>query len=65
VALGARPTPFFAIQIVVGRVVVAITPLVGAGTFVWPRFDRNAQRELVTKALPVPASLLSRSTPGS
>jgi O-antigen/teichoic acid export membrane protein len=59
VALGARLLPFFAIQIVVGLVVVAVMPLlVGSHAFALPRFDRDEQRELLTKALPVATALV-------
>lgn len=59
VALGASLTPFFAVQIVVGLAVVAVTPLlVGPGAFVMPRFDRAEQRALLMKALPVAAALV-------
>ena len=59
VALGAMLTPFFAVQIVVGLAVVAITPLlVGSGAFVMPRFDRAEQRALLMRALPVGAALV-------
>jgi O-antigen/teichoic acid export membrane protein len=58
VALGAHLTPFFAIQIVVGLAVVAVTPLlVGRGGLVRPRFDRSEQRSLLRTALPVAAAL--------
>lgn len=58
VALGAHLTPFFAVQIVVGLAVVAVTPLlVGAGGLMWPRFDRAEQRTLLNRALPVAAAL--------
>jgi O-antigen/teichoic acid export membrane protein len=59
VALGATLTPFFAVQIVVGVAVVAVTPLlVGRGAFLMPRFDRAEQRSLLMKALPVAAALV-------
>jgi O-antigen/teichoic acid export membrane protein len=58
VALGAHLTPFFAVQIVVGIAVVAVTPfLVGVDRLVWPRFDRADQRTLLRRALPVAAAL--------
>ena len=58
VALGAHLTPFFAIQIVVGLAVVAVTPLlVGRSGLVRPRFDRSEQRVLLRTALPVAAAL--------
>jgi O-antigen/teichoic acid export membrane protein len=59
VALGAQLTPFFTVQIVVGLAVVALVPLlVGAGAFVWPRFDRAAQRTLLRSALPVASAIV-------
>ena len=59
VALGARLTPFFAVQIVVGLIVVAITPLVaGAGAFVPPRFDRVLQSQMLKNALPVAVAVV-------
>jgi O-antigen/teichoic acid export membrane protein len=58
VALGARLTPFFAVQIAVGLVVAALTPmLLGRGTFVRPRFDRAEQRMLLHSALPLALAL--------
>jgi len=59
VALGAHLTPFFAVQIVVGLVLVALTPwLVGFGALVRPRFDRAEQRALLRKSLPLAAALV-------
>jgi O-antigen/teichoic acid export membrane protein len=58
VALGARLTPFFALQVVVAVVIVAVIPvLAGPGAFTLPRFDRAEQRAL-TRALPVAAALV-------
>lgn len=58
VAVGSHLTPFFAVQIAVGLAVVAVTPLlVGRGGLVWPRFDRDDQRTLLRRALPVAAAL--------
>jgi O-antigen/teichoic acid export membrane protein len=58
VALGAKLTPFFAVQIVVGLVVLAVTPLlVGSGALARPRFDRFEQRTLLHTALPVAIAL--------
>jgi O-antigen/teichoic acid export membrane protein len=58
-AVGARLTPFFAVQIAAGVCVVAITPrLVGPGAFPRPRFDRVEQRRLLTKGLPVAAAIV-------
>lgn len=59
VAIGAHLAPFFAIQIVVGIVIVLITPLLaGSRRFVKPRFDRQAQRALLTQSLPVAAAFV-------
>jgi O-antigen/teichoic acid export membrane protein len=58
VALGARLTPFFAIQVVVGLIVVALIPLLlGPGGFVLPRFDSEQQRLLALSAFPLAAAL--------
>ncbi len=58
VLLGAKLTPFFAVQIVVGLAVLALTPLlVGAHAFVRPRLDRAVQRRLLRTALPLAAAL--------
>lgn len=58
VALGASLTPFFAVQVAVGLVVVAFVPLLaGRGGLVWPRFDRGEQRGLLGTALPVALAL--------
>lgn len=58
VALGARLTPFFAVQLAVGAVVVALVPLLmGRRAFVLPRFDRGEQRLLWRTAFPVAAAL--------
>src|SRR5207249_241738 len=44
VALGARLTPFFAVQLIVGLVVVSLVPvLTGARAFPLPRLDREEQ----------------------
>jgi O-antigen/teichoic acid export membrane protein len=58
VAVNAKLTPFFAVQIVVGLVVLALVPrLVGPGAFVRPRFDRDEQRSLFRSAFPLAAAL--------
>lgn len=58
VAWGATLTPFFAVQLAVGLVVVASVPfLVGSRGLVSPRFDRAEQRGLLRTALPVAAAL--------
>jgi O-antigen/teichoic acid export membrane protein len=58
VALGAALTPFFAVQVAVGLLVVAFVPLlVGRTGLTWPRFDRREQRGLLATALPVAAAL--------
>jgi lipopolysaccharide exporter len=59
VALGARLTPFFAVQIVVSLTVVAIIPLLaGSRAFVLPRFDRDEQRALLIKSLPLAVAIV-------
>lgn len=59
VALGAALTPFFAVQVAVGLIVLASVPLlVGREGLVRPRFDRDAQRRLLRTALPVAAALV-------
>jgi O-antigen/teichoic acid export membrane protein len=59
VALNARLLPFFAVLIVTGVAVLAVTPLLaGWNAFVLPRFDRTQQRTLLTKALPLAAALV-------
>lgn len=59
VIIGTRLTPFFAIQIVVGLIVVAIAPvLAGPGAFVRPRFDRDAQRALLSRSLPAAVAIV-------
>jgi len=58
VVLGAGLTPFFAVQVAVGLVVLGLVPaLVGRAGLVRPRFDREAQRTLLRTALPVAAAL--------
>jgi O-antigen/teichoic acid export membrane protein len=58
VALGAKLTPFFAVQILVGLVVVALVPLLmGMRGLVRPRFDREEQRTLLRTAFPLAAAL--------
>jgi len=58
VAWGATLTPFFAVQLVVGLLVIAAVPfLVGRGGLVWPRFTRVEQRILLGTALPVALAL--------
>src|SRR5439155_26955915 len=58
VALGARLTPFFAIQLAVGIAVVALVPLLaGPNAFMRPRVDRAEQRSLLRTALPLAAAL--------
>lgn len=54
VVAGASLVPFFAVQIAVGVVVIALTPaLAGRTALVAPRFDRDEWRWLVRQALPV------------
>jgi O-antigen/teichoic acid export membrane protein len=57
--LGARLLPFFAVQIVVGMCVLALVPrLVGPGAIVRPRADREEQRALLRRALPVASAIV-------
>ena len=59
VAIGASVVPFFAVFIVAGLSVLAVTPLLaGREAFRAPRFDRAEQRELFTRALPLAAALV-------
>lgn len=59
VALGAHLTAFFAMLIVVGLAVLAVTPsLAGPGAFLRPRLDRSEQRLLLRRALPLAAALV-------
>jgi O-antigen/teichoic acid export membrane protein len=58
VALGARLTPFFAIQIAVGLVALALVPLLaGPRALVPPHFDRSEQRLLLATAFPLAMAL--------
>jgi O-antigen/teichoic acid export membrane protein len=58
VALGARLTPFFAVQLLVGLVAVALVPLLaGPRSFVLPRLDPEAQRSLLRTGVPLAAAL--------
>jgi O-antigen/teichoic acid export membrane protein len=58
VVLGAKLTPFFAVQIMVGLAILALVPLLaGRGSFVPARFDRSEQRVLMRSALPLAAAL--------
>ena len=57
VAAGALLTPFFAVPIAVGLLIVALSPaLLGRGALAAPHFDRDVWRRLVREALPVAAS---------
>jgi O-antigen/teichoic acid export membrane protein len=59
VAAGASLLPFFAAQIVVGVVVLLVTPwLVGRASVVPPAFERAEWRTLVREALPMAAALI-------
>ncbi len=59
VALGAHLTAFFAVLLVVGIVVLAITPLLaGPAAFMRPRWDRQEQRTLLHRAIPLAAALV-------
>jgi O-antigen/teichoic acid export membrane protein len=54
VVVGARLTPFFAVQIVVATAAVLAAPLlVARNVFICPRFDRDVQRQLIGSALPI------------
>jgi O-antigen/teichoic acid export membrane protein len=58
VALGAHLTALLGVQLAVGFAVAAVTPLlVGRNGLVWPRFDRDTQRALLSRALPVAVAL--------
>jgi O-antigen/teichoic acid export membrane protein len=55
----ATLTPFFAVQIAVGVVVIVLTPiLAGRSVLVAPRFDRAEWRWLFREALPVAAAFV-------
>ncbi len=57
--VGAGLQWFFAVQVAVGLVVLASVPLLaGWRTYVRPRWDRTAQRQLALSALPVAAALV-------
>lgn len=59
VVAGAKLDPFFALQILIGLIVLAVVPLlVGRAGMVWPRLDRVRQRALLRTALPVAAALV-------
>jgi O-antigen/teichoic acid export membrane protein len=59
VLAGANLDPFFALQILIGLIVLAVVPLlVGRAGLVRPRFDRLRQRALLRTALPVAAALV-------
>jgi O-antigen/teichoic acid export membrane protein len=59
VVAGAKLDPFFALQILVGLIVLMVVPLlVGRAGLVRPRFDRLRQRALLRTALPVAAALV-------
>jgi O-antigen/teichoic acid export membrane protein len=56
---GAKLDSFFALQILVGLIVLAVVPLlVGRAGAVRPRFDRLRQRALLRTALPIAAALV-------
>ena len=58
VVVGAHLTPFFAVQVAVGVVILAVVPLlVGRAGLVRPRFDRAEQRSLLRTALPIATAL--------
>jgi O-antigen/teichoic acid export membrane protein len=59
VALDAHLTPFFAVLIVTGLAVMAVTPLLaGRQALMLPRFDRAEQRMLLRRALPLAGALV-------
>jgi O-antigen/teichoic acid export membrane protein len=59
VALGAHLTAFFVSLIACGLATIAVTPrLAGWSAFVTPRFDRGAQRMLLSRALPIATALV-------
>lgn len=59
VLAGSKLDPFFALQILIGLLVLAVVPLlVGRAGVVRPRFDRARQRALLRTALPVAAALV-------
>ena len=59
VLLGAHLNAFFAMLIVVGLVVLAVTPLLaGPGAFMRPRWGRMEQRTLLRRALPLATALV-------
>jgi O-antigen/teichoic acid export membrane protein len=56
VAAGASLTPFLAVPIAVGVVIVALSPaILGRRTFVPPARDREVWRSLIREALPIAA----------
>jgi O-antigen/teichoic acid export membrane protein len=58
IALSASLTPFFAVLILTGLVILAVVPLVaGRDALVRPRFDRAEQRRLIRTALPMAVAL--------
>jgi O-antigen/teichoic acid export membrane protein len=59
VVAGARLDAFFALQILIGLIVIAVVPLLVDRTgVVRPRWDRVRQRALLRTALPVAAALV-------
>jgi O-antigen/teichoic acid export membrane protein len=55
---GATLVPFFTVQVLVGVVLLALTPVVaGRGRFVQPRFDRAEARFLLVEAIPIAVAL--------
>ncbi|HJU48813.1 MAG TPA: oligosaccharide flippase family protein, partial [Gaiellaceae bacterium] len=56
--MGASLLPYFAVQIVVGLCVLAVTPaLVGSVRALQPRFDRADARRLLRESLPVAVAI--------
>lgn len=59
VVLGAGLTPFFAVLLLTGLATLAAAPaLLGRGALVRPRLDRDEQRMLLHRALPLAAALV-------
>ncbi|MEA2443601.1 MAG: hypothetical protein QOJ12_893 [Thermoleophilales bacterium] len=55
---GATLLPFFAVQVAVGVVLLALTPVIGGRRlFVKPRFDRAEARFLLREAIPIAVAL--------
>lgn len=55
---GAALLPFFVVQIVVGALLIALTPLLLGRSLPWPRFDRDDWRLLLRETLPLAAAFV-------